>query len=77
MGEAIMHCPDYLLENPMPEGSDLRIFQSEKLVFFGHYWLVGNPLIENKRAICLDYSVAKGGKLVAARMEGAKLKLIY
>jgi hypothetical protein len=77
MGEAIMHCPDYLLENSMPEGSDLRIFQSEKPVFFGHYWLHDNPIIENKSAICLDYSVAKGGKLVAARMEGDKLKLIY
>jgi len=77
MGEAIMQCPDYLLENSMPEGSDLRIFQSAKPVFFGHYWLQENPVIENKSAICLDYSVAKGGKLVAARMEGDQLELIY
>lgn len=77
MGEGIMHCPDYLLESPMPEGSDLKIYISENPVFFGHYWLVGNPVIENKSAICLDYSVAKGGKLVAARMEGDQLQLIY
>lgn len=77
MGKGIISCPDNLLQNPMPEGSDLKIFASEKLVFFGHYWLVGIPDIENPSAICLDYSVAKGGKLVAARMEGDKLRLIY
>ncbi len=77
MGKGIMHCPDSSLESPMPAGSDLNIFSSEKPVFFGHYWLDGNPEIENPSAICLDYSVAKGGKLVAARMEGDKIQLIY
>jgi hypothetical protein len=38
-------------------------------VFFGHYWLKGNPAIENNKAICLDYSVAKGGLLVAFKSE--------
>ncbi len=34
-------------------------------VFFGHYWL-GEPVAsQTPNVVCLDYSVAKGGKLVA------------
>ena len=42
----------------------------EKNVFFGHYWLNGNPTPHKKNVCCLDYSVAKGGKLVAYRFGG-------
>jgi hypothetical protein len=42
----------------------------EKNVFFGHYWLNGNPMPHKKNVCCLDYSVAKGGKLVAYRFSG-------
>jgi hypothetical protein len=38
-------------------------------VFFGHYWLAGIPRIEANNAVCLDYSVAKGGHLVAYRWD--------
>ena len=41
----------------------------EKNVFFGHYWLSGNPLPHKRNVCCLDYSVAKGGKLVAYRFD--------
>jgi hypothetical protein len=53
--------------------------QSEgKSVFFGHYWLKGAPKIENDSAICLDYSIAKDGILVAARLnQGEKPILIH
>lgn len=40
-------------------------------VFFGHYWMpedVPEPLAEN--VACLDYSVAKGGRLCAYRFDG-------
>lgn len=40
---------------------------SEKPVFFGHYWLDGNPALYNSNVCCLDYSVANRGKLVAYR----------
>ncbi|MEI6573039.1 MAG: hypothetical protein WCO61_05775 [Alphaproteobacteria bacterium] len=33
-------------------------------IFFGHYWLSGEPRIESDNALCFDHSVAKGGKLV-------------
>ena len=36
-----------------------------KPVFFGHYWLKGQPSFQKANVCCLDYSVAKGGKLVA------------
>ncbi len=40
----------------------------DKPVFFGHYWLTGEPAFFKDNVCCLDYSVAKGGKLVAYRM---------
>lgn len=39
-------------------------------VFFGHYWFTGVPKILGNNAVCLDYSVANGGPLVAYRWEG-------
>jgi len=41
-----------------------------KPVFVGHYWLKGDPDILSERVACVDYSVAKGGKLVAYRWDG-------
>ncbi|MBU1219965.1 metallophosphoesterase [Myxococcota bacterium] len=43
-------------------------------VFFGHYWLDGseNPACLTQRACCLDYSAAKGGKMVAYTYSGEK-----
>lgn len=42
----------------------------EKLVFIGHYWLVGEPAPLSNRVACVDYSVAKDGKLAAYRWDG-------
>ena len=39
----------------------------DKIVFFGHYWLKGEPSIYKDNICCLDYSVAKKGKLVGYR----------
>lgn len=53
----------------------------DKKVFFGHYWLRGEPSLYKDNICCLDYSVAKGGKLVSYRFEGEKIldirNLIY
>jgi hypothetical protein len=53
---------------------ELKDFYSseEKIVFFGHYWLTGAPSFYKKNICCLDYSVAKGGKLVSYRFDGEK-----
>lgn len=44
--------------------------REEKKVFFGHYWLKGEPSFYHSNICCLDYSVARGGKLVAYRFNG-------
>lgn len=44
--------------------------RNDKKVFFGHYWLKGEPSFYKDNVCCLDYSVAKGGKLVAYRLNG-------
>lgn len=46
--------------------------ENEKKVFFGHYWLKGNPSLYRNNICCLDYSVANHGKLVAYRLNGEK-----
>ncbi len=55
--------------------------ENEKPVFFGHYWLKGNPSLYKNNICCLDYSVAKKGYLVAYRFDGEskldKEKLLY
>jgi hypothetical protein len=45
----------------------------EKPVFFGHYWLKGQPTLWRENVCCIDYSVAKGGLLVAYRFDGERL----
>ena len=42
----------------------------DKNVFFGHYWLKGNPSLYKNNICCLDYSIAEEGKLVAYRYYG-------
>ncbi|MDP3358317.1 MAG: metallophosphoesterase [Lutibacter sp.] len=47
--------------------------QNGKPVFFGHYWLKEKPAIFRDNICCLDYSVAKKGKLVAYRFSNEKV----
>lgn len=58
-----------LPEAPIP--SHARIKDSgAKPIFIGHYWLTGTPQPRSDKVACLDYSVAKGGKLAAYRWKG-------
>jgi hypothetical protein len=54
---------------------------NDKKVFFGHYWLKGEPTLYKDNICCLDYSVAKGGKLIAYRYDEESIlenaKIIY
>ena len=43
--------------------------KDDKKVFFGHYWLEGEPSLYRQNICCLDYSVAEKGKLVAYRLD--------
>jgi hypothetical protein len=51
-------------------------YQGKKPVFFGHYWRSGKPTKNvdwGIHAACLDFSVAKGGPLVAYRWSGESI----
>lgn len=43
---------------------------TQKPTFVGHYWLTGEPAPLSATVACLDYSVARHGKLVAYRFNG-------
>jgi hypothetical protein len=80
-GQIMMECPEEIRDKEIPSDSVFHSYNEKTPVFFGHYWLKGLPNIENDSAICLDYSVAKGGKLVAYRLdknnETLNSRLIY
>lgn len=73
---------DYYMEDiPELKGKSVDLESVKKLtyysddktpVFCGHYWFSGDPRIEAKNVACVDYSVAKEGKLVAYRWDGEK-----
>ena len=54
----------------------LHRYDAEKSVFFGHYWLKGKPTDALAKSICLDYSVAKDGHLVAYRLDAQEFVIV-
>ena len=70
--EFLFNCPDLLKEQTLPKDLKLEIYPADAPpVFFGHYWLQDKwPIIQSDNVICVDYSVAKGGNLVAYRWNG-------
>ncbi|SLN58751.1 Bis(5'-nucleosyl)-tetraphosphatase PrpE [asymmetrical] [Roseovarius gaetbuli] len=40
----------------------------EKPVFFGHYWMSGEPELQSSNALCLDYSAGTDGPLVTYKL---------
>ncbi len=55
--------------------SDSQNFYNENEipVFFGHYWLTGDPLLQSGNVACLDYSVAAVNNILSAyRWNGEK-----
>lgn len=45
-------------------------YDGDRPVFIGHYWMKGVPDRLAPRVACVDYSVGKGGPLVAYRWDG-------
>jgi hypothetical protein len=66
--DVLIGCPDSICEHSIPADATYLSYTDAKPVFFGHYWLSGEPDMKNPSAICLDYSVAKDGILVACRL---------
>ena len=58
-----------LPEEPIPDYA-LVGHDGGSPVFVGHYWLSGPPVCLSDKVACVDYSIAKGGKLVAYRWDG-------
>ena len=57
---------------PLPK--DIPVYgKDEPPCFIGHYWLNGEPAPLAENVACLDYSVAKQGKLVAYRWDGEQV----
>jgi hypothetical protein len=68
---AAIGVPELAMQLPDTELADLAYrYDDPKLVFFGHYSLAGEPNLDSTAAMCLDYSIAKGGALVAYRWSG-------
>jgi len=67
--ENIENLPEQPIDVSKLKSADFYQSQDKK-VFFGHYWLTGKPSLYKKNICCLDYSVAKSGKLVAYRYVG-------
>jgi hypothetical protein len=65
--QVAMSVPDVnqLPDEALPE--DLRTTTypaGDKPVFFGHYWMSGEPKLQSANAMCLDYSAGTDGPLV-------------
>lgn len=54
---------------PIPSHTRIQL-SADKPVFFGHYWLRGDPAVLSSHAACVDYSAGKDGSLVAYRWDG-------
>jgi hypothetical protein len=65
---ALSHIP----EDPIDVEHLIQYSSDEPPVFFGHYWMEGEPERLAPNIACLDWSVAspRGGKLVAYRWDG-------
>lgn len=65
------HIRNQLARIPIPQTVPRRGYdQDQRPVFFGHYWLRGEPKLQTPNACCLDYSCAKGDKLLCYRWDG-------
>jgi hypothetical protein len=69
---AIFNCPADMQQLPfVAESIPVPYPAAAPPVFCGHYWLhADSPVIQAPNVACLDYSVAKGGILVAYRWDG-------
>lgn len=65
--------PAAIADRQLNDGEIRRLIQyapDAPPVFFGHYWLQGQPAPLKHNVACLDYSAVKFGRLVAYRYDG-------
>ena len=61
--------PTSLPDEPVAE-ADRLTYVSDVPVVFGHYWWTADRGITSDRALCVDFSIAKHGDLVAYQWDG-------
>lgn len=65
--QVAMSVPDInqLPDAPLPYDLMRTIYPTnDKPVFFGHYWMSGQPELQSANALCLDYSAGSDGPIV-------------
>ena len=65
--QVAMSVPDInqLPDTPLSDDLSTAIYpDGDTPVFFGHYWMSGNPELQSANALCLDYSAGADGPLV-------------
>ncbi|MBQ0117584.1 MAG: metallophosphoesterase [Flavobacterium sp.] len=67
--DLLIACPPQIQHNYINNLDNQFVYVDEKPIVFGHYWLNGEPVITNPNAICIDYSIAKKGKLVSYALD--------
>lgn len=74
-GELLFSCPPEMTDEAVPDNLAINIYPAEAPpVFVGHYWLDElEPALQTSNVVCLDYSVAKDGYLVAYRWDGERV----
>jgi hypothetical protein len=62
--------PDDLPDASLPGALMAQTYPvHERPVFFGHYWLSGDPVLQSWNALYLDYSAGKAGPLVTYELQ--------
>jgi hypothetical protein len=65
-----------LPESPLPDDLLTGIYPADaKPVFFGHYWMSGEPELQSPNALCLDYSAGADGPLVSYSVPNGQFHL--
>lgn len=75
-GEFLFNCPEAMADQAIPADQSFYVYPPDAPpVFVGHYWLTGaRPMIQRSNVVCLDYSIAKGGSLVAYRWDSGPIR---
>jgi hypothetical protein len=58
----------FIPDTSLPKNAMDAFLQDDTMTFIGHYWLDGEPKKLSSNVTCVDYSVAKKGKLCAYRI---------
>lgn len=68
--------PEDLPDTPLPDALTAQSYdKTAPPVFFGHYWLRGDPVLQGPNAMCLDYSAGKDGPLVTYEFNTGETEL--